>query len=152
MNLHYFLSCTLAAGSLVISPGLEIPVRLDTRGPQTITVAEVTYDASVVGVESFLIEKWRSMGFSMPIDGQTFTWDEYVEPVTDNILAIGDLMAFTDDDGDDVAGIVTYINAAKAALLVYVPVAPGVAQYMGVQGSKILLLIRPKAKVAGRKI
>jgi hypothetical protein len=150
MALHYFLSCTLAAGSLIISPELGIPARSDTRGAQTIPVAELTHDASVVGVESFLIEKWRSMGFPMPIDGQTFTWDEYVEPVTDNIPAIGDLMAFT--DGDNVAGIITYINTPKAALLVYVPVAPGVAQYLGAQGSKILLLIRPKGKVVGRKI
>jgi hypothetical protein len=152
MTLHYFFSCTLAAGSLVISPELLIPERSDTRGAQMFPVAALTYDASVVSVESFLIEKWRSMGFSMPIDGQTFTWGQYVEPVTDNIPAIGDLMAFTDDDGDKVAGIITYINPPKAALLVYVPVAPGVAQYTGVEGSKILLLIRPKAKDAGRKI
>src|SRR6201987_3664032 len=149
MKLHYFLSCTLATGSLVIFRELRTPRVSEIRGAHTIRVTEFTYDASVVSVESFLIEKWRSMGFSMPIDGQTFTWDEYVEPVSDNIPAIGDLMAFTDDDGDDVAVIITYINAPKAALLVYVPVAPGVAQYMGVQGSKILLLIRPKAKVAG---
>jgi hypothetical protein len=48
MNLHYFLSCTLAAGSLVISPELGIPARSDTRGAQMIPVAEVAYDASVV--------------------------------------------------------------------------------------------------------
>lgn len=56
MNMHYSLSCTLAAGPLVISPELGIPARSDTRGAQMIPVAEVTYEGSVVSVESFLIE------------------------------------------------------------------------------------------------
>jgi hypothetical protein len=152
MKLRYFLSCTLAAGSFVISPEFGNSARSDPRGVHMIPVAELTYDGSVDSVESFLIEKWRSMGFSMPIDGQAFTWDQYLEPVTNIVPAVGDLMAFSDDDGDKVAGIITYINGPNAALLVYVPVAPGVAQYMGVQGGKILWLVRPKAKAAGRRI
>jgi hypothetical protein len=32
------------------------------------------------------------MGFAMPIDGQTFTWDEYLEPVSDSVPVVGDLV------------------------------------------------------------
>ena len=115
-------------------------------------VTQLTYNASVVSVESVLIEKWRSMGFSMPIDGQTFTWDQYLDAVTNIVPVVGDLVGLSGEDSDAMAGIITYVDSPKAALLVYVPVAPGVVQYMGVQGGKILWLIRPKAKVAGRKI
>jgi hypothetical protein len=82
MNWHHFVSCTLATGSAVIFPDLRTPKVSDIRGDQIIQVTELTYNASLVSVESFLIEKWRSMGFSMPIDWQTFTWDQYLEPVT----------------------------------------------------------------------
>jgi len=105
----------------------------------------------VVSVESFLIEKWRSMGFAMPIDGQTFTWDQYLEPVSNIVPVVGDLVGFSGADSDKIAGIITYVGAPKAALLVYVPVEPGVGQDMDVPGGKILWLIRPKAKVGARK-
>jgi hypothetical protein len=151
MNWHYFLSCTLATGSAVIFPDLRTPKVSEIRGAQIIPVAQFTYDAGLVSVESFLIEKWRSMGFAMPIDGQTFTWDQYLEPVTNIVPMVGDLVGFSGEDSDNMAGIITYVDAPKAALLVYVPVAPGVGQDMGVQGGKILWLIRPKAKVGARK-
>jgi hypothetical protein len=151
MKLHCFLSCTLATGSLVIFRELRTPRFSEIRGARTIRVTEFTYDASVVSVESFLIEKWRSMGFAMPIDGQTFTWDQYLEPVSNIVPVVGDLVGFSGEDSDKIAGIITYVDAPKAALLVYVPVAPGVGQDMDVQGGKILWLIRPKAKVGARK-
>ena len=75
MRLYYFLSCTLATGSLLIFPQLRTPKVSEIRGAQLIPVTQLTYDASVDSVESVLIEKWRSMGFAMPIDGQTFAWD-----------------------------------------------------------------------------
>jgi hypothetical protein len=151
MNWHYFLSCTLATGSAVIFPDLRTPKVSELRGAQISPVAQFTYDAGLASVESFLIEKWRSMGFAMPIDGQTFTWDQYLEPVTNIVPMVGDLVGFSGEDSDNMAGIITYVDAPKAALLVYVPVAPGVGQDMGVQGGKILWLIRPKAKVGARK-
>ncbi|MGA8482519.1 MAG: hypothetical protein WB696_31495 [Chthoniobacterales bacterium] len=151
MKLHYFLNCTLATGTLVIFPELTTPKVSETRGAQIIRVAQLTYDAGLISVESFLIEKWRSLGFSMPIDGQTFTWDQYLAPVTNIVPVVGDLVGFSDEDSDKIAGIITYVDAPKAALLVYVPVAPGVGQYMGVQGGKILWLIRPKANVGRLK-
>jgi hypothetical protein len=116
MKLHYFLSCTLATGSLVIFRELRTPRFSEIRGARTIRVTEFTYDASVVSV-----------------------------PV------VGDLVGFAGEDSDKIAGIITYVDAPKAALLVYVPVAPGVGQDMDVQGGKILWLIRPKAKVGARK-
>lgn len=134
MKLHYFLSCTLATGSLVIFPELRTPKVSEMQKAQIIPVAQVTYDASQASVESFLIEKWRSMGFSMPIDGQTFTWDQYLEPVTNIVPVVGDLVGFSGEDREKMAGIITYVDAPKAALLVYVPVAHGVGEYMGVQG------------------
>jgi hypothetical protein len=149
MTLHLFLSCSVAVATFL---GVKAPRVLETQTAQMMLIGEVTYDGSVASFESFLIEKWRSMGFLMPVDGQRFTWDQYVEAVTDNIPLIGDLVAFTDDDGDKLAGIISYINAPKAAVLVYVPVGPRAAQYMGVQGTKILLLIRPKAKAGGQRI
>jgi hypothetical protein len=151
MRLYSFLSCTLATGSLFIFPELQTPKVLEIQGAKIIPVAQITYDASLVSAESFLIEKWRSMGFSMPIDGQTFTWDQYLEPVTNIMPIVGDLVGLSGEDSDKLAGIIAYVDAPKAALLVYVPVAPGVAQDMGVQGGKILWLIRPKAKVGARK-
>src|SRR6266446_10154298 len=151
MRLQYVLSCTLATGSLLIFPELRAPAVSQIRGAQIISVAQITYDASLVSLESFLIEKWRSMGFSMPIDGQTFTWDQYLEPVTNVVPVVGDLVGFSGEDIDKLAGIITYVDAPKATLLVYVPVAPGVGQDMDVQGGKILWLIRPKAKVGARK-
>jgi hypothetical protein len=151
MRLYYFLSCTLATGSLLIFPHLRTPKVSEIRGTQLIPVAQLTYDASVDSVESVLIEKWRSMGFAMPIDGQTFTWDQYLEPVTNIVPVVGDLVGFSGEDSEKIAGIITYVDALKAALLVYVPVAPGVGQNTGVQGGKILWLIRPKAKVGARK-
>ena len=150
MKLHYFLSCTLATGSLAIFPELRTPKVSEIRGTQIIRVAQLTYDAGVVSVESVLIEKWRSMGFAMPIDGQTFAWDQYLEPVTNIVPVFGDLVGFSAENSDKMAGIITYLDASKAALFVYVPVAPGVGEYMGVQSSKILWLIRPKAKVGSR--
>jgi hypothetical protein len=152
MKWQYFVSGTLATGSLVIFPALRAPKVSEIRGAEIILVAQLTYDASVVSAESVLIEKWRSMGFAMPIDGQTFTWDQYLEPVTNTVPVVGDLVGFSGEDSDKIAGIITYLDAPKAALLVCVPVAPGVGQYMGVQGGKILWLIRPKAKGASRKI
>jgi hypothetical protein len=150
MRLYYFLSCTLATGSLLIFPQLLTPKVSEIRGAQLIPVAQLTYDASVDSVESVLIEKWRSMGFAMPIDGQTFAWDQYLEPVTNIVPDVGDLVGFSAEDSDKIAGIITYVDAPKAALLVYVPVEPRVGEYMGVQSSKILWLIRPKAKVGSR--
>jgi hypothetical protein len=150
MRLYYFLSCTLATGSLLIFPQLRTPKVSEIRGAQLIPVAQLTYDASVDSVESVLIEKWRSMGFAMPIDGQTFVWDQYLEPVTNIVPVVGDLVSFSAEDSDKMAGIITYLDASKTALLVYVPVEPGVGEYMGVQSSKILWLIRPKAKVGSR--
>jgi hypothetical protein len=152
MKWQYFVSGTLATGSLVIFPASSAPKVSEIRGAEIIPVAQLTHDASAGSVESVLIEKWRSMGFAMPIDGQTFTWDRYLEPVTNTVPAVGDLVGFSGEDSDKIAGIITYLDAPKAALLVYVPVAPGVGQYMGVQGGKILWLIRPKAKGASRKI
>jgi hypothetical protein len=149
MTLHFLLSCSLAVTTLL---ELKAPGVSEMEKAQLIPIGQLTYDESVASVESFLIEKWRSMGFLMPVDGQTFTWDQYVEPVADSIPAIGDLVAFTDDDGDKLAGIISYMNVPKSAVLVYVPVAPGVAQYTSVQESKIVLLIRPKAKAGGQKI
>ena len=151
MKLHYFLSCTLATGSLLIFPQLRTPKVSEIRAAQLIPVAQLTDDASVDSVESVLIEKWRSMGFAMPIDGQKFTWDQYLERVTNIVPVVGDLVGFSGEDSDKIAGIITYVDAPKAALLVYVPVAPGVGQDMDVQGGKILWLIRPKAKVGARK-
>jgi hypothetical protein len=152
MKWQYFVSSTLATGSLVTFPALRAPKVSEIRGAEIIPVAQLTYDASAVSVESVLIEKWRSMGFAMPIDGQTFTWDQYLEPVTNTVLVVGDLVGFSGEDSDKIAGIVISLDAPKAALLVYVPIAPGVGQYMGVQGGKILWMIRPKAKGASRKI
>ncbi len=152
MKFHYFVSCTLATGSAVIFPDLRTPKVSEIRGAQIMQVTQLTYNASVVSVESVLIEKWRSMVFSMPSDGQTFTWDQYLDAVTNIVPVVGDLVGLSGEDSDAMAGIITYVDSPKAALLVYVPVAPGVVQYMGVQGGKILWLIRPKAKVAGRKI
>jgi hypothetical protein len=152
MKWQYFVSGTLATGSLVIFPTLRAPKVSESRGAEIIPVAQLTYDASAVSVESVLIEKWRSMGFAMPIDGQTFTWDEYLEPVTNSVPVVGDLVGFSGEDSDKIAGIITYVDAPRRALLAYVPVAPGVGQYIGVQGGKILWLIRPKAKGASRKI
>jgi hypothetical protein len=151
MRVYYFLSCTLATGSLLIFPQSRTPKVSEIRGAQLIPVAQLTYDASVDSVESVLIEKWRSMGFAMPNDGQTFTWDQYLEPVSNIVPVVGDLVGFSGEDSEKIAGIITYVDAPKAALLVYVPVAPGVGQYAGVQGGKILWLIRPKAKVGARK-
>ncbi len=88
----------------------------------------------------------------MPIDGQTFTWDQYLEPVTNIKPIVGDLVGLSGEDSDKLAGIITYVDAPNAARLVYVPVAPGVGQCMGAQGGKILWVIRPKAKVGARKI
>ena len=152
MKWDYFVSSTLATGSLVIFAALRAPEGEEIRGAEIIPVAQLTYDASVVSIESFLIEKWRSMGFAMPIDGQRFTWDQYLEPVTNIVPIVGDLVGLSGEDSDKIAGIITYVDAPKAALLVYVPVAPGVGQYMGVQGGEILWLIRPKAKGASGKI
>jgi hypothetical protein len=87
----------------------------------------------------------------MPIDGQTFTWDQYLEPVSNIVPVVGDLVGFSGEDSDKIAGIITYVDAPKATLLVYVPVAPGVGQDMDVHGGKILWLIRPRAKVGARK-
>jgi hypothetical protein len=92
MKLYYFVSCTLATGSLLIFPELRTPEVSEIRRTQIIRVEQLTYDASVI----------------------------------------------------------TYLDASKAALLVYVQVEPGVGEYMGVQSSKILWLIRPKAKVGSR--
>jgi hypothetical protein len=92
------------------------------------------------------------MGFSMPIDGQTFTWDQYLEPVTSNVPVVGDLVAFKDEDSDKMAGIITYVDAPTGELLVYVPVASGIGQYVGVEGGQIIWLIRPKAKAGEQKI
>lgn len=64
-------------------------------------------------------------------------------------LATGSAVMFP--DSDTISGIITYVDAPKSALLVYVPVAPGVGQYTGVIGGKILWLIRPKAKIGTRK-
>ena len=152
MKWNYLLSCTPATGSLVIFPELNTPKVSETRRAQIIPGAQVTYDASLVSRESFLIEKWRSMGFAMPIDGQTFTRDQYLEPVTDIMPVVGDLAGFSSEDSEKMAGIITYVDAPKAALLVYVPVAPGVGQDTGVQDGRILWLIRPKAKVGARKV
>jgi hypothetical protein len=91
------------------------------------------------------------MGFAMPIDGQTFTWDEYLEPVSDSVPVVGDLVGFADEGSEKIAGIITHVDEPKAALLAYVPVAPGVGEDVNVQGGKILWLIRPKAKVGARK-
>jgi hypothetical protein len=151
MNWHYFVSCTLATGSAVIFPDSRTPKVSEIRGAQIIQVTQLTYNASLVSIESFLIEKWRSMGFSMPIDGQTFTWDQYLEPVTNIVPVVGDLVGFSIEDNAVLAGIITYVDAPNPALLVYVPVAPGVGQNTAVQGGKILWLIRPKAKVGARK-
>jgi hypothetical protein len=123
MRFHYFVSCTLATGLLGIFPELRTPGVSGIRGAQIIPVTQLTYDASPVSVESLLIEKWRSMGFAMPIDGQTFTWERYLEPVTNSVPVVGDLVALSDEDGDKIAGIITYVDAPKAAVLVYVPVA-----------------------------
>src|SRR6266481_1665895 len=128
MKLHYFLSCTLATGSLVIFRELRTPRVSEIRGAHTIRVTEFTYDASVVSVESFLIEKWRSMGFAMPIDGQTFTWDQYLETGQQYCAGCWRFGGFFREDSDNIAGIITYVDAPKATLLVYVPVAPGVGQ------------------------
>jgi hypothetical protein len=152
MKLYYLLSCALATGSLLIFPRLRPFKVSEIRGVQVIPVAQLTYDASVVSVEGFLIEKWRSMGFAMPIDGQTFTCDQYLDAVRNIVPVVGDLVGLSGENSGTMAGIITYIDSPKAALLVYVPVAPGVGQYIGVQGGKILWLIRPKAKVASRKI
>jgi hypothetical protein len=152
MKVHCFLSCALATGSLLIFPKLRTPKVSEIRGAQIIPVAQLTYDASVVSVESSLIEKWRSMVFSMPIDGQSFTWDRYLDAVTNIVPVVGDLVGLSGENSDTMAGIITDVDSPKAALLVCVPVAPGVGQYMGVQGGKILWVIRPKAKVVSRKI
>jgi hypothetical protein len=125
MKLYYFLGCTLATCSLPISPELRTAKVSEIRKTQIIRVAQRTYDASVVSVESLLIEKWRSMGFAMPIDGQTFAWDQYLEPVTNIVPVVGDLVGFSGENSDKMAGIITYLDASKAALLVYVPVATG---------------------------
>jgi hypothetical protein len=151
MKWHYFLSCTLATGSFLIFPELMTPQVSETRGEHTVRVAQLTYDASLVSVESFLIETWRSMGFAMPIDGQTFTWDQYLEPATNIVPVVGDLVGFSGEDSDRIAGIITYVDAPRAARLVCVPVAPGVGQDMHVQGGQILWLIRPKARAGARK-
>jgi hypothetical protein len=152
MKLHCLLSCALATGSLLIFPKLRTSKVSEIRGAQIIPVSQLTYDASVVSVESVLIEKWRSMGFSMPSDGQSFTWDQYLQPVTNIVPVVGDLVGLSGENSDTMAGIITYVDSPKAALLVYVPVAPGVGQYLGMRGGKILWLIRPTAKVASRKI
>jgi hypothetical protein len=116
MNWHFFVSCTLATGSAVIFPDLRSSKVSEIRGAQIIQVTQLTYNASRVSVESFLIEKWRSMGFSMPIDGQTFTWDQYLEPVTNVVPVIGDLVGFSREDSDKLAGIITYVDAPNPAL------------------------------------
>jgi len=107
MKLYYFFRCTVASGSLLILPELQTPNVSEIRGAQIIPVAQITYDASLVSAESFLIEKWRSMGFSMPIDGQTFTWDQYLEPVTNVVPVVGDLVGLSGEDSDKLAGIIT---------------------------------------------
>ena len=152
MKLQYFAGCVLAAGSLVIVPEFSTPAVSETLREQIIPVAQRTYNASAAGLQSSFFEKWRSMGFSMPIDGQTFTWDEYLDPVTGNVPVVGDLVAFNEEDSDKMAGIITYVDAPKGALLVYVPVASGIGQYVAVEGSKIIWLIRPKAKAGEQKI
>jgi hypothetical protein len=151
MNWHYFVGCTLATGSAVIFPDLRTPKVSEIRGAPIIQVTQLTYNASLVSVESFLIEKWRSMGFSMPIDGQTFTWDQYLEPVTNVVVVVGDLVGFSREDSDKLAGIITYVDAPNPGLLVYVPVAPGVGKNTAVQSGKILWLIRPKARAGALK-
>jgi hypothetical protein len=151
MNWHYVLRFTLATGLAVMFPDLKAPKVSEIRGAQILQVTQLTYNAGLVSVETFLIEKWRSMGFAMPNDGQTFTWDQYLEPITNSVPIVGDLVGFSTNDSDTIAGIITYLDAPKSALLVYVPVAPGVGQYTGVIGGKILWLIRPKAKIGTRK-
>ena len=49
MKWHYFLSCTLATGSLVIFPELRIPKVPETQGAHTIRVEQLTYDAKAEG-------------------------------------------------------------------------------------------------------
>ena len=92
------------------------------------------------------------MGFSTPIDGQTFTWDQYLEPVSNVVVVVGDLAGFSSEDREKLAGVITCVDAPNATLLVCVPVAPGVARNAAVQSRKILWLIRPKAKAGARKI
>ncbi|HXO95094.1 MAG TPA: hypothetical protein VN857_00795, partial [Chthoniobacterales bacterium] len=107
MKVHCFLSCALATGSLLIFPKLRTPKVSEMRGAQIIPVAQLTYDASVVSVESSLIEKWRSMVFSMPIDGQSFTWDRYLDAVTNIVPVVGDLVGLSGENSDTMAGIIT---------------------------------------------
>jgi len=151
MNWHYVLQFTLATGSAVMFPDLKAPKVSEIRGAQILQVTQFTYNADLVSVETFLIEKWRSMGFAMPNDGQTFTWDQYLEPVSNSVPIVGDLVGFSSEDSDTISGIITYVDAPKSALLVYVPVAAGVGQYTAVIGGKILWLIRPRGKIGIRK-
>ncbi len=65
MKLHHFLNCTWATGSLVIFSEVRTPQVSQMRGTQIIRVAQLTYDAGVISVESLLIGKWRSMEFAM---------------------------------------------------------------------------------------
>jgi hypothetical protein len=51
MNWHYFLSCTLATGSLVIFPESRTPKVSEIRGAEIVPVTQLTYDASLVSVE-----------------------------------------------------------------------------------------------------
>jgi hypothetical protein len=147
MNWHYVLRFTLATGSAVMFPDLKAPKVSEIRGTQILRVTLFTYNAGLVNVETILIEKWRSMGFAMPNDGQTFTWDQYLEPVTNSVPTVGDLVGFSSKDSDTIVGIITYVDAPKSTLLVYVAVAPGVGQYRAVLGGKIVWLIRPRAKI-----
>ena len=114
MKWDYFVRSTLATGSLVIFAALRPPEVSEIRGTEIIPVAQLTYDASVVSLESVLIEKWRSMGFAMPIDGQRFTWDQYLEPVTNIAPIVGDLVGLSGEDSDKIAGIIAYLDAPKS--------------------------------------
>src|SRR5258708_17940399 len=98
MKFHYFVSCTLATGSAVIFPDLRTPKVSEIRGAQIMRVTQLTYNASVVSGESVLIEKWRSMVFSMPIDGQTFTADQYLDAATNIVSFVADLRGLSGQD------------------------------------------------------
>src|SRR5260370_3380143 len=115
MKWNYLLSCTPATGSLVIFPELNTPKVSETRRAQIIPGAQVTYDASLVSRESFLIEKRRSMGFAMPIDGQTFTWDQYLEPVTKIVPVVGDLVGVSGENREESAELITCVHTPNAS-------------------------------------
>jgi hypothetical protein len=132
----------IIAAALLLSVRILVPPSAQALEA---TDASRKYDAGDNPVIAWFINQWSAAGFAVPAQGETFTWNQYLSPVTDNRPQEGDLVRFTDKDAKSHMGLVVDASS-DGAPVVKVPIGGGMVLLMLVDKANVTGYLRPHKK------